>query len=491
MVVVGGGVSGLCAALGLVDRGLSVALVEQSGSLAGRAASWRDPTTGDPVTIGPHVFLSEYPNTWRLLERLGTRDRVVWQKGRRVLTVVDGQREVVTRAYPLPAPFHLVPSVLGDPLASLWDKLSNVPVTAWALQLSEEEVEALDVRTGRQVLEELGVSRAYIDYFWAFTSMAILNVPIEEVSAAALFRFYRKLVGRAGVWIGFADGGLGELFEPARGVLEGLGARVLFNARVKRLLGEQDAVEGVELADGRRIRARAVVLAVPPPALQGLLREGWSARFPDLAGLDAFQPCPYISTYLWFDRKLTQNPFWSRPYLPGGLNLDFYDFSNINRGWEHRPSVIGTNAILASRLPAMDDAEVVRRTVDELAEFLPEVRQAKLVHSVVNRIPMAIHRPQPGTERRRPAIAPGPHGLFLAGDWIRTGFPSSMEGAAYAGWRAAEAVLTRLGRARPLARAHPKLALTARLTGQLWNLAPTMRLPRWLSRRGWLSNRAA
>lgn len=58
-----------------------------------------------------------------------------------------------------------------------------------------------------------------------------------------------------------------------------------------------------------------------------------------------FNPCPYVSSYLWFNRKLTDLPFWARAYWPNDLNCDFYDLSNINSGWEHPNSVITNNII--------------------------------------------------------------------------------------------------------------------------------------------------
>lgn len=92
----------------------------------------------------------------------------------------------------------------------------------------------------------------------------------------------------------------------------------------------------------------------------------------------------------------------------------------------------------------------------ELAEYLPRAASAKLLHRVVNRIPMAIHCPYPGTEAARPKGAVG-RGLFLAGDWVDTGLPSCMESAALSGWRAAEAVLASEGTVRILGKTHEEM----------------------------------
>ena len=52
----------------------------------------------------------------------------------------------------------------------------------------------------------------------------------------------------------------------------------------------------------------------------------------------------------------------------------------------------------------------------------------------------------PGTESLRPTAESGPANVILAGDWTRTGWPATMEGAVRSGYLAAEAVTRRAGR---------------------------------------------
>ncbi len=62
VVIAGGGLAGLTCAVGLLGSGLRVLVIEREPILGGRARSWADPATGDPVAVGPHIFISEYPN---------------------------------------------------------------------------------------------------------------------------------------------------------------------------------------------------------------------------------------------------------------------------------------------------------------------------------------------------------------------------------------------------------------------------------------------
>src|SRR5687768_9170404 len=98
VVVVGGGIAGLTCAMGLRGSGLTAIVLERETILGGRASSWTDNVTGDPVHIGPHIFLDQYPNLFALLEACGTRDQIVWEEAGAFVTMVDGRREIRIRS---------------------------------------------------------------------------------------------------------------------------------------------------------------------------------------------------------------------------------------------------------------------------------------------------------------------------------------------------------------------------------------------------------
>ncbi len=480
VLIIGGGLAGLTAAMGLRDSGLGCLVLEQGERLGGRAQSWRDKKTGDPLHIGPHIFLSEYPNMLKLMDQLGTKDRVVWQRDR-FIRMVEGESAVDMKLAPLPAPLHYAPSLFEDSSLRARDLLSNMKVSLLAAQVDEADIKRFDGLNAYALLRSLGVTEYFIQRFWQFSAMAIMNVPLELCSAGALLRFYQRLIGHRQYDVGFPDGGLGDLFAPqAKDALEQAGHQVLLQTGVAQLQYEGDRVTGAVLEDGRRVRSRFCVAALPPQALRRLIPKAWLSRFPVFSNLVRFHPCPYVSTYLWFDRRLTREQFWARRYDPNDLNCDFYDFSNIYSDWGERGSLIGSNCIFCERASELSDEEIVEQTVEELSEYLPEARHAKLEHSAVHRIPMAIHCPYPGTERMRPDVRTPLGGLHLAGDWIATGLPSSMESACLSGWWAAEAVLEDLGRPRSLAEPQKPMEGFVALAHHATRLLRLPYGPRWL-----------
>lgn len=434
VLIVGGGLAGLACAVGLERSGLGVLLLEASERLGGRAQSWVDRTTGDTIDIGPHILLTEYPNLLRLLEMLGTRERLAWQTDE-LITLLDARGRTRMRTWALPPPLHLAPSLLRARSVRLRDKLSNARLTWLAMHLDERDVASLDGIDAYRFLRRMGVSGRFIDWFWASVAMTLLNVPLERCSAGALMRVYRQLIGHRDVHIGFATAGLAELFAPhcARRI-EAAGGRILLQAPAASLVIDAGRVSGARLANGTRIAARVCVAAVPPQTLAALLPAGAAHGAGGLAAAAAqFEPSPYVSTYLWFDRKLTHARFWTRVWSPRTLTYDSYDLSNIRAGWAARPSVIASNIIYSHRAHGLTDAQIVAAVARELAEFAPAARRARILHAVVNRIPMAIPLPLPGSERRRPGTAAPLDGLLLAGDWTRTGLPASMESAVRSG----------------------------------------------------------
>jgi uncharacterized protein with NAD-binding domain and iron-sulfur cluster len=82
-----------------------------------------------------------------------------------------------------------------------------------------------------------------------------------------------------------------------------------------------------------------------------------------------------------------------------------------------------------------------------LAGFFPAVAEAKLIKAAVVKEVRATYSIRPQLDLIRPtAVSPWPQ-IFLAGDWIATGWPATMEGAVRSGYLAAEAVSRAAGKA--------------------------------------------
>jgi zeta-carotene desaturase len=87
-----------------------------------------------------------------------------------------------------------------------------------------------------------------------------------------------------------------------------------------------------------------------------------------------------------------------------------------------------------------DQDEITAIALGDLNRAVPSSRPARLLRSLVVRERRATFSLVPG-QPLRPATRTPLAGFFLAGDWIDTGLPATIESAVRSGHAAAEAVL--------------------------------------------------
>lgn len=477
--MVGAGVAGLCCAAALSDAGVRVTVLDGAQAAGGRARSWADAETGVDVDIGPHVLSTEHRNFLALLERLGTAGDVLWQR-QPLIRLLDAQGRIDMANSTWPPPLHGLPNL---PRAlrrlSVADLLSHWRIGWAAARLDDASVRALDGEDMLACLRRMGVSERAISWFWRSAVLALLNVPLEQCSAAAAMRVFRLMEGRSGFHFGLPKVGLSDLYVPGcREAVRRAGGELRLGTGVRALRAEGGALQAVLLDDGSELAASHCVLAVPSAELAAVVeRSGLAALEPLARAARRFEPSPYVSTMVWFDRPLATEAFWARTWSPADLNTDFYDLARIRPALAGGPSLVASNAIGPLARTEWDDARIVAQTVREIAQFAPDAHTARVRHARVHRIAMAIPQPRPGTETVRPGTRTMLEGLWLAGDWTDTAIPCSMESAARSGALAAQAVLDGLGRPARLAIDPPETYGLCGLVRRLVPASPCPQLP--------------
>ena len=109
--MIGGGLAGLAAAVGLAGRGFRVTVLESRARLGGRAGSFTDPATGQMVDACQHVSMGCCTNLTHFLRTVGVAHLLAPQP--KLYFVTPDRRTSVFKADPWPAPFHLGRALMG------------------------------------------------------------------------------------------------------------------------------------------------------------------------------------------------------------------------------------------------------------------------------------------------------------------------------------------------------------------------------------------
>lgn len=439
VVVIGAGVAGLRTAVTLTREGRRVLVLEARSRLGGRATAFRDRVTGERVDNGQHVLLGCYRETLAFLREIDADDRVHRDPALAVTMIgSDGTRHTL-RAASLPSPLNFLGgiarwSALGWRDRGAVLRLARPLRAAYAAsQRAPGPSSPVSSETAMDWLRRHGQTDRLLEMLWEPLALAALNQPAGTAGAETFVRVLGEMFGapdEGAAAIVMPIRPLDETYaEPARRAIEEAGGSVRTGARARVEIRESATTVAV---GDEEWQPRAIVVAVPWFALPDVL-VGETAP---LAGLlhDAAQTAAsaIATVNLWFDRIVLEDRFVG---LPGRTLQWVFDKRQVFGGSASHLSLVSSGA--SDVIQRSNDA-LIALAVDELKGALPKVREARLVNATVIREPRATFSLAPD-QPPRPATATAIPGLFLAGDWIDTGLPATIESAARSGRWAADA----------------------------------------------------
>lgn len=423
VLVIGAGWAGLAAAVELAAAGVPVRVLEAARRPGGRARAVR--VRGQILDNGQHLLLGACRELLRLLRLLGVDEHSVLHRRRLTLPLRhrDGRR-VTIRTAPLPAPLNLVLGLAasgGLPLPARWAGLRR-----WRRLRAAAAGGVAPTLTVAELLQQTGQPPALVSWLWEPLCLAAMNTPAGEAAAAP---FLATLLEALGGNARNADlllprGSLeAVLTAPALRFLAEKGTLLESGRRVDALEAGAGAITAL-CSGGERLPASRVIVATPPAAACRLLQSaGLQAQASTLAALEENA----ISTiYL----RLASPE--GRPALPLVGLLGTTAQWCFDRGEDGDPGLL---SVVVSADPCTESTQRLgQRITAELSALWPGLRIADCVTLRERR---ATFRASPANEARRPAAATALRGLWLAGDYTRTGLPATLEGAVRSGVTAA------------------------------------------------------
>lgn len=437
LVVIGGGLAGLAAAVTASDAGWHVTLLESRARLGGATHSFSRKFEDGELVIdnGQHVFLRCCTEYRAFLQRLGVEGDTYLQP-RLDVPVVDprtGVRAHLKRDR-LPAPLHLARALLRYRVLSPAQRLRAI-WGALVLRGVDRDAAQSDTTTLGAWLRAHHQTPATVQRLFDVFTVATLNAPAEQASLRLGAMVFQDglLRNAAACDIGYSKVPLGQLHgDAAKAVLDRGGAAVRLHARVRGI--ERSGSRFAVLTDAETFEADAVVLATAHDDAARLLPAELVgdevAATP--SGLDV---SPIVNVHVIYDRQVLDEPFVAAVDSPVQFVFDRTQASGLRTGQYIAVSV-------SAAADWIDEPVARLREVftAELARVLPATSDAVVRDFFVTRERNATFRPAPGSAAHRlptSTIAPG---LVVAGAWTDTGWPATMESAVRSGVAAARAL---------------------------------------------------
>jgi isorenieratene synthase len=485
VVVVGGGIAGICAALHLAERGLAVTLLERNGvSVGGRVAAYppahvehQGQRWSFPMEHGVHGWWRQYRNFMALIERLDLSDRMIdaydqtlmFRDSRDTYRTNVGRETQIT---PVPEPFHHVQLLRKKNIRRIIHRDDLPRFLTLGVKLLEAvmfeptQPEHLARYDGLSVREYTqGVPFFYRAFLGSLTRSGFFSDP-QYVSLWAFLIALQHYVflRREDQRFSFTRGSVvPSLLDPMLERIRAAGGRVITGVRVSRVRRREGGGWSIGWARGEgpasqepgfrgrggRLDADQLVLAIDVAGAKELL-----AHSPDLGAawgdLSVFQGRPAINIRCWWSRA-PDHTWGESGVFAGKATADNYfwlhRFQDAFAAW-HRETGGGVSEChiyAPASKHELPDQQLLDEVLADTENAFPEQRGACIHQEIIRNRATHINFPV-GCAGSFPTVRTPHPDLFLCGDWVDGGSAVLyMERACQTGLCAANGVLEALG----------------------------------------------
>lgn len=410
-IVAGGGFAGLASSVFLSSKNIKVELLEASPKLGGRAYSFYDEKHKIFVDNGQHILMGCYEETLKFLKIIDAQDNLYYQDSLKVV-FCDKYRNLhflksPKRLYPI----NLLYAILNYSAISFKDKIS---VINFFINLFLTDVEKINEETVSDWLSKNKQSISVQKALWEILAIGALNTSIDKASAKLFAAILKRMffAGNYSSTIVIPAASLSEMYcNQSKSFIEDNGGAIHTSESLKEIVIVNNVVTEL-ITNQRSIRDfSCVLLTMPPFALKKVkgLPEDLYSRF------DRYSYSSILTFHIW----IKNNP----------LNHKFYGLIDSKLHWvfnhyEYLTTVISDADSLINRT----DDELFRVVSQELKTYL-SISDDQIIDWRIIKEKRATFIPTRELENYRPHSKTTIENLFLAGDWINTGLPSTIEGA--------------------------------------------------------------
>jgi len=418
VIVIGGGFAGLSAAAYLVKNKFKVTLLEASPKLGGRAYSFFDKDTTTLVDNGQHILMGCYYDTLNFLSLIGASENFYFQKRLKVDFVQEGFKVHTLKSIPFFYPLNLIIGLFNFNALNISDKFSLLKVFLKLPFLSSEKLSNISVKEWLKLENQ---SKAIIDAFWKILAVGALNTSIEKASAKIFIDILKQIFlnGNKSATIVLPRKGLSESYVAnAQEFILKNGGDVRLSEQVESLDIKKKCITELRTVKEIHTDFDYIVSTIPAFALERIFKNESSIGIPE------FKYSTILNIHFW----LKENAF------PEG----FYGLINSPVHWVFNK---GTHLNLvisdANELVNTSNEEMLYLVKDELKKYFLSDSQLISNYKIIKE-KRATFVPSSDIIDRRLSQKTKIENLILAGDWVDTGLPSTIESAVKSGRVAAE-----------------------------------------------------
>lgn len=426
-VVIGGGFAGLTASACLANAGFIVELIESSPKLGGRAYSLIHDETNTLVDNGQHIMMGCYKETLKFIGLIGSGDKIEIQNTFSVNFIRQNFQRFQLKAPSSPYPFNLLSAVLNYRAISFTERFSIVKFFIMLPFHSNRDLKKMSVE---EFLNTQKQNENTKKAFWEIICVGALNTNLKKASAKVFVDILKEifLKGNAGSKIILTKVGLSEMYcEPAEQFIQKNKGNIALSEKVEEIKIEMGRAVAVKTNKRTISDFDYVICAVPFYALERMkiLREHNNIHSVICSFIPSYSAI--LNVHIW----LKENP----------LGNNFYALIDSKLHWvfshkSHLTCVISD----ADYLMDLSEKEILEIIFLELEKYL-NIKNHDVVFHFVIKEKRATFVPSKQILCNRPSTQTEFKNLFLAGDWIDTGLPSTIEGAVKSGRMAAEMIV--------------------------------------------------
>lgn len=429
VLIAGGGLAGLSAAVHLASKFYNVTLFDASPKLGGRAYSFKyTPQTDDPkfskeyeIDNGQHILMGCYKETLNYLNIIESENKLIFQNGLNANFIDSSRNEYHLKTFHKFYPFNLLFALL---------KYSAIPFSEriHLVKFFLKDIKLLN-RTGDLNIEEwlelTGTNTITKNRLWDFISIGALNT-LPAKASAKMFRRILRLIfleGNFSSTIIIPGEGLSQLFVgPAVNYLKQNKATVLASERLNSIKTEHNKVVKVET--NKRIYEDFDYFISALPLHQLVKIKGFEYYLSNLETELDYNSI--VTTHVWLNNN--------------HLKKKFYGLIDSKIHWVFNHNDYLTTVTSAADSLIDESIDVKQYVINELNKFfgikLDDIKFIK----VIKEKRATFESTNSNLNKRQNFNIKINQNSFFCGDWTNTGLPATIEGAILSGEQAAKAV---------------------------------------------------